>query len=198
MTARSTRPESVLISEKRADRAPKTRKPGGGERGLAVARARGKNTSSHAIAETISPDKPLTDKQKAFVKLWAEGESITSASVRAGYNDGASIAYRMVKMPNVLALYHDYKAKYEAAGDMTRKKVMDMLLESYEMAKLMAEPSTMVAAAREVGKMCGYYAPVESRIKLDISGNVVVEKLNALTDEELVQLIAKGNASGGV
>lgn len=195
MTARSTAPESVLRSQKRADTTPKTRKPGGGERGTAVART-GKDTCNHP--ESVDPSKPLTDKQKAFVKLWAEGESITSASARAGYNDGASIAYRMVKMPNVLALYHDYKAKYEAAGDMTRKKVMDMLLESYEMAKLMAEPSTMVAAAREVGKMCGYYAPVESRIKLDISGNVVVEKLNALTDEELVQLIAKGNASGGV
>ena len=45
---------------------------------------------------------------------------------------------------------------------MTRKKVMDMLLESYDMAKLMAEPASMVSAAREIEKMCGYYAPVES------------------------------------
>ena len=196
MTARANTPQSIAIMEKRSDRTPKTKTKRGENAGGAIAVARtGKNTSNYAVAETIDPSKPLTDKQKAFVKLWAEGESITSASVRAGYNDGGTVGYRLTKMPNVLALYHEIKAKYEAAGDMTRKKVMDMLLESYEMAKLMAEPSTMVAAAREVGKMCGYYAPVESRIKLDISGNVVVEKLNALTDEELVQLIAKGNAS---
>ena len=96
---------------------------------------------------------------------------------------------------NVLKLYHEEKAKYEAAGDMTRKKVMDMLLESYDMAKLMAEPASMVSAAREIGKMCGYYAPVESRVKVDVSGNVMLDRLNNLSDAELLKLISDGSAS---
>lgn len=201
MTARANTPQSNAIMAKRADPTPKERRKVRGAnngRGLDVVRSRGRDTSNLSaaeMAEVISPDKPLTDKQRKFVELWAQGESITSASVRAGYNDGASIAYRMVKMPNVLKLYHEEKAKYEAAGDMTRKKVMDMLLESYDMAKLMAEPASMVSAAREIGKMCGYYAPVESRVKVDVSGNVMLDRLNNLSDAELLKLISDGSAS---
>ena len=201
MTARANTPSSNAIMAKRADPTPKERRKVRGAnngRGLDVVRSRGRDTSNlpaAEMAEVTSPDKPLTDKQRAFVQLWAQGESITSASVRAGYNDGASIAYRMVKMPNVLKLYHEEKAKYEAAGDMTRKKVMDMLLESYDMAKLMAEPASMVSAAREIGKMCGYFAPVESRVKVDVSGNVMLDRLNNLSDAELLKLISDGSAS---
>ena len=201
MTARANTPSSNAIMAKRADPTPKERRKVRGAnngRGLDVVRSRGRDTSNLSaaeMAEAISPGKPLTDKQRKFVELWAQGESITSASVRAGYNDGASIAYRMVKMPNVLKLYHEEKAKYEAAGDMTRKKVMDMLLESYDMAKLMAEPASMVSAAREVGKMCGYYAPAETRMKIDVSGNVMLDRLNNLSDAELLKLISDGSAT---
>jgi phage terminase small subunit len=195
MTARSTRPESILLSRKREDTAPKPKtNKGGGVKGVVVAR-KYKDTSTNEGAESVDPDKPLTEKQKLFVKFWAEGNSITSASSQAGYADGGTLAYRMVRMPNVLRLYNEIKLKYEEAGDMSRKKVMDMLLESYEMAKLMAEPSTMVAAAREVGKMCGYYAPVETRVKLDVSGNVVHQRLNSLSDAELLELITKGSSN---
>ena len=44
-----------------------------------------------------NPDRPLTTKMKDFVKYWAQGESILSASVRAGYTDGGTYAYRLAK-----------------------------------------------------------------------------------------------------
>jgi phage terminase small subunit len=188
----------MAVSAKREDLTPKTKRLTRGTntgRGVNVARSRGVDTSNMSaaeIAEIISPDKPLTDKQKLFVKYWAQGESITSASVRAGYNDGAAIAYRMAKYPNVLALYHQIKAKYEEASQMTRQKVMDGLLEAVEMAKLMAEPMTMIAGWREVGKMCGYYAPVEHKIKVDVTGNIVVDRLNSMSDAELLKVITQG------
>ena len=50
----------------------------------------------------------------------------------------------------------------------------------------------MVAAAREVGKMCGYYAPVEHKMKVDVTGNIVVDKLNSMSDAELLKLITGG------
>ncbi len=174
---------------------PSKIKKHGGERGVDVVRSRGKSTSGIAEAMEVSPDKPLTDKQKAFIKFWAEGESLTTAAVKAGYNDGPSIAYRMARMPNVLALKAKYEAKYEEAAQMTRKKVMDMHLEAFEMAKLMAEPATMVSAAREVGKMCGYYAPVEHKIKVDITGNIILDRMNSMSDAELLKVISQGAAN---
>ncbi len=182
---------------KRKDKTPKPTLPKRGvDKGqIGVARARGIDTSTNAGAEQISPDKPLTEKQRLFVKYWAEGEPITSASKRAGYNDGATIAYRMVKMPNVLRLYNKLKQQYEEASQMSRKKVMDGLLEAVEMAKLMSEPATMVSGWREIGKMCGYYAPVEQKISIDVTGNVVMNRLNSLSDAELLKIITQGAAN---
>lgn len=198
MTARSTNPASMALSAKREDLTPKTRRAVRGAntgRGTDVARSRGTDTSNLSAAELavlIPPDKPLTDKQKLFVKYWAEGESITSASVRAGYNDGAAIAYRMVKMPNILALKAKYEAEWQETRQITREKVMDGMLEAIEMAKLMAEPSSMIAGWREIGKICGFYAPVEHKVKVDVTGNIVLDKLNSMSDAELLKVISQG------
>jgi phage terminase small subunit len=164
----------------------------GGERGVATARAKGKSTSSAASASLIDPNKPLTDKQKEFVKFWAEGESITSACVKSGYSDH-KLAYRLARMPNVLALKATYEAKYQEAGQMTRQKVMDGMLESIEMAKLMSEPASMISGWREIGKICGYYAPVEHRVKVDVTGNIILDRMNSMSDAELLEVISKND-----
>lgn len=162
------------------------------ERAL-VAR-RGLDTSTNAGAALVDPDKPLTDKQKLFVKFWAQGESITSASHRAGYGDGAAYAYRMVKMPNVLKLYQEEKDAYEASVGMTRKRVMEGLLEGVEMAKLMAEPASMISGWREIGKMCGYYEPV--KVKLEGGLGNALARLEQLSDEELYRLVTTPQIAG--
>ena len=197
MTKRANTPSSNAIMAKRADVTPKPKLPKrGASKGKALeARSRGidtSNLSAAELAEVIDPDKPLTEKQRLFVQHWAKGDSIQSASRRAGYNDGAAIAYRMVKMPNILKLKAEYEAKWEATGAMTRQKVMDGMLEAIEMAKMMAEPSSMIAGWREIGKICGYYAPVEHRVKVDVSGNVIVDRLNRLSDAELLKIIQGG------
>ena len=155
------------------------------------------NTSTNAGAALVPVDKPLTEMQLAFVRNWAAGDSILAASERAGYADGGTYAYRMVRMPNILALYEKEKAAYEEAAQMTRKKVMDGLLEAVEMAKLMAEPMTMIAGWREIGKMCGYYEPIRVKADITVNGAVVKERLEQLTDAELLELIQKG-AQGGI
>ena len=198
MTARANTVSSNAIMAKRGDLTPKANIRANKKRGasavvnLAPAREY-VNTGTKAGAMLISPDKPLTEKQRLFVVLWAKGDSIPSASLRAGFADGGSMAYRMVRMPNILALKAKYEALYQEASQMTRQKVMDGLLEAVDMAKLMSEPATMVAGWREIGKMCGYFAPVEVKMKVDVSGSVVVDRLNGMSDAELLKIITSGN-----
>lgn len=154
-----------------------------------IAGLKGKETTTMAAAALVDPDKPLTQQQRMFVKFWAEGDTIPNAMHRAGYNDQPSYGYRMAKMPNILVLFNKVKAQYEEAAQMTRKKVMDMLVESYEMAKLMAEPATMVSAAREVGRMCGYYEP--TKVKIEVTHST---KLETLSDAELYKIIHEAEA----
>jgi hypothetical protein len=146
-------------------------------------------SQSNAVAALANPDRPLTQMQRDFVKHWAQGETIMSASVRAGYADHGTIAYKLAKDPAILKIYNREKVLYEEASQMTRKKVMDMLLEAYDAAKLMSEPSSMVAAAREVGKMCGYYEAVKRTIDINVSGDVTVKRLERMSDGDLLKLI---------
>ena len=155
-------------------------------RGIAAARKATKSTSSAASAAEVDVNKPLTDKQKAFVQSWAG-----RASLDAGFADDG-LGYRLARMPNVLALKAQLSAKYEEEAQMDRKQVMDGFKEAIEMAKLMAEPANMIAGWREIGKMCGYYAPVETRVKVDVTGNIILDKMNSMTDAELLKVISQG------
>lgn len=155
----------------------------------------GRHTTTMAGAALVPVDKPLTDMQKAFVRHWAEGDSIPVAMHRAGYNEQPSYGYRMAKMPNILAEYERIKKLYEEAAQMTRKKVMDMHLEAFEMAKLMAEPATMVSAAREIGRMCGYYEPVKQKLEISVNGQIAVKKIESLSDDDLIKLVTEGMAA---
>ena len=158
---------------------------------ISDARAALKNTSSAASASLISVDKPLTDKQRQFAKLWAAGDTIPNSTLRAGFADDG-LGYRMARQPNILALYNKEKALYEEASQMTRKKVMDGFLEAIDMAKLMSEPASMISGWREIAKMCGYMAPVEHRMKVDVSGNIVLDRMNSMSDAELLKVISNG------
>ena len=162
---------------------------------IALVRATAPDTSAvaHANAgDEIDPAKPLTEKQRLFVKFWAQGESILSASVKAGYNDGGTYAYRLARYPNVLRIYEDEKRLYAESCQMTRKQVMDGLMDSIEMARLMAEPATMVSGWKTIGQMCGYFEPVKRQVDINITGNVVHQHMNRLSDAELLKLIQQG------
>ena len=165
-------------------------KSGVAARGAAV-RAKYAETTTMAAAALVPVDKPLTTQQREFVKHWAAGDSIPNAMARAGYNDQPSYGYRMAKMPNILALYNEEKRLYEEASQMTRKRVMDMLVDAYDMAKLMSEPASMVSAAREVGKMCGYYT-VQTQVNVTVNGQVSIDRMSRLSDDELLKIIEQG------
>lgn len=191
MTKRKA-PEDLLIRA-RDDMSIKPRKkksPEAKAKAIAKLRATAPDTSANlATLKLANPDRPLTDKQKLFVKEWASGETILSASVRAGYTDGGTMGYRMSRDPAILKIYNMEKALYEEASQMTRKRVMDMLIDAYDMAKTVAEPSSMVAAAREIGRMAGYYEPVKRTIDVTVNGNVNIKRLESMSDADLLGLI---------
>lgn len=72
---------------------------------------------------------------------------------------------------------------------MNRKKVMDGFLEAIEMAKMQGEAGVMVNGWREIGRMCGYYAPEVKKIDVNITAKRVIDKLETLSDSELADMI---------
>jgi phage terminase small subunit len=155
-------------------------------------------TMANELASKLRAKKPepaqskvLSSQQKAFVQAVAKGDSVAAASLRAGYAHKTS-GYELMKVPAIANAVVTEKAKFEADAQMDRKQVMEGFKEAIEMAKLMADPQAMIAGWREVGKMCGYYAPIETKLKVDITGNVTMTRLTQMSDAELLELIEKG------
>lgn len=160
-------------------------------------RAHKVNAQTLKEIEKKEVDRPLSERQLIFVRLWAQGETPRTAASLAGYSESSTgLAWKLTRDPAIIKLYQAEKKLYEEAGQMTRKRVMDMLQEAYDCAKLMSEPASMVAAAREIGKMCGYYEP-ETKININIGGKLV-EKLASMTDDQLLEVMASEGALEGV
>lgn len=145
-------------------------------------------------------EKNLTPTQRLFIKYMGEGDSATGAAMRAGVEGKWATAYSVKwrKIPIINELIAAERKKYEVAAQMTKVRVMEMHVEAFDMAKLMSEPSSMVAAAREIGKLCGYYEPAKYQVDVTVNGQITMERLNTLSDAELLKLIAEGAPKGSV
>ena len=141
----------------------------------------------------LNPDAPLTEMQRQFVVYHVDhGMTQTAAARAAGFAQPGTAANQMMQHPKIERAIAERRAEYAAASQVTKKKVIDGFLESIEMAKIKADPLTMIAGWREVGKMCGFYEPTKTKIEVSVQGKVLIERLNTLSDAELLQ-IAEGD-----
>jgi len=151
----------------------------------------GRTNLSQASIATGDPLMSLTEKQRIFVDSIMRGQTQTMAARSAGFSNIHVEANRLMKMPKIHESLQHLQRKYEKASQMTRKKVMNGLIEAIDMAKLQAEPATMVNGWREIGRMCGYYAAERKIIDINITAKRAVDQLETLSDAELLEMIEK-------
>jgi len=167
---------------------------------IRIAALRAGKVSGQTLSEIErkNADRPLADKQLQFVRYWAQGETPRTACIMAGYSESsAGMGWKLSHDPAILKLYHIEKKLYEEAQGHTKVRVMGMLQEAYDHAKLISEPATMVAAARELGKMAGHYEP-DVKININVGGGKLMDRLNSLTDAQLLDIMEKEDALPGV
>ena len=138
---------------------------------------------------TGNPVLALTDQQKQFVEGLLAGMPQTTAARAAGYSVPNVEGTRLMNNPKVVEALQYLQRKYEKASQMTRKKVMDGMLEAIELAKIQGEAGVMVAGWREVGRMCGFYAAEKKEINVNITAKRAVDQLELLSDAELLEMI---------
>jgi len=134
----------------------------------------------------------VTEKQDKYIEARLDGKNKLQAATEAGYNvNGVAL---IEKSEDVRAALAEARSELSSATQMKRADVIEMLKEAYDMAKLAAEPSSMVSAAKEIGKMIGCYEPETIRIETTRSASNVQRKLMTMSDEELAD-IANGSAT---
>ncbi len=78
-------------------------------------------------------------------------------------------------------------------AEISRRKVLDGLQEAIELARLKADAGAMIAGWREIGKLCGFYAPERREVRLSVGAAALQHELEYLSDAELIKLVAQGD-----
>lgn len=144
------------------------------------------------INGTQNPDGYLTQMQRDFVYYMAEERyGQTEAARLAGYKSAHRTGIDLMQNPKISKAVGEAREKYRTAANMERKRVVDGFLEAVDMARTKADPIAMVGAWREIGRMCGFYEPTRTEVKVSVDGQVVLQQLQSMSDDDLLKLISE-------
>lgn len=145
------------------------------------------------ITGTQDATQPLTEMQRMFIHHLVHNKlNQTAAARQAGFRQPGTSAHALVRNPKVKAAIAAEREEYARSSGMTKQKVIEGFSESIDLARIKADPLAMIAGWREIGKMCGFYEAQKTEIKLSMQGQVLVQRLNSMSDAELLAL-AEGN-----
>ena len=136
----------------------------------------------------------MNTRQARFVQEYLIDRNGAAAAVRAGYSahTARQIAYEILTRPDVAAAVGQGEARLAAEAELSRAATLKGFQEAIEIARLRSDPSAMIAGWREIGKMCGYYAPERKQVQLSTDVRAQRNELARMTDAELAELIAGG------
>jgi hypothetical protein len=129
----------------------------------------------------------LTEKQRLFAKAVSEGRPWNQAARMAGYATPDQEGKSLMRSPNVAAAVDYYFRQHEAAGAVTRKRVMDGFLRGIELAEIQGDAQNVIAGWR--GRMCGYYAPEVKKIDINMTAKRLISKFEQMSDEDLARML---------
>lgn len=116
------------------------------------------------------------------------GMHVTQAAAHAGYAFPGHVAHALLDRPAVREELQRRLTKNRQFLEMTKEKAQAMVMRAYEIAELQADAGSMVRAASEINRMCGFYATVERKVQLDVTVIQHQEELKTLSDAELIRM----------
>lgn len=149
-----------------------------------------KYLTKRANKRTIEGMKKPSKQQKAYVEARARGLSRDQSALTAGYAPGGSEP-NVSRIENSLTVQEQLAAvRAEVAKNtgITKEEVVGLLMHAADMAKLMSDPTGLVAAARELGKMLGFYAPEVKKVTHGLDKGSLRALLEEMSDEDLARI----------
>jgi len=130
----------------------------------------------------------LNRKQEGYVQNVARGLPREQSAIMAGYAPTENSTPQVHESTAVQIRLAEIRAETAANKNVTKEEVIQMLLDAAGYAKLLGDPMGLVAAAREIGKMCGFYAPEIKKVLHGLDKNQMKKALQEMNDEELFRL----------
>lgn len=125
---------------------------------------------------------------RKFAELRAKGIDRQQSAVMAGYSDAENMGRQVEQGQDVQQELARLRAETAKNIKVTKEDVAAGFKAAADMAQTMADPTGMVAAWRELGKLLGYYAPEVKKLEKRINKHDLLAAMDQLSDEELLQL----------
>lgn len=129
----------------------------------------------------------LTAKQATYVDETLKGATKETAAAKAGY--GWQGAHVPEKSKAVQYALREARHELSSAAQISRADVIEGIMEGINMARLAADPATMIKGWTEVGKILGHYAPEVKKVEITDNQKRLQSKFTAMSDEELLRVI---------
>ena len=140
---------------------------------------------------SVKPPTPLSAKQSAFAASYAQHHNASLAAREASYSVGcASVTgARLLVNASVLARIQAYEADAALALGISRQRLLNELQHAAALAQSKGEPMALIAAWREIGKVCGYYQPERVAVAIKTVEMDDIASMRHMTNAELEALI---------
>ncbi len=132
------------------------------------------------------PKSKLTEKQDAYVEAVLDGAPKAKAAKAAGY---ASPPCVIERSDDVAQALHVARSELSSAAQVRRVDMIEVMLDAIAMARMLADPTAMIAGAREISKVLGFYEPEKKIIELTGNQQRVQQQFAQLSDAELLEII---------
>lgn len=133
----------------------------------------------------------LTQRQSCFVDEYVLCGNAAEAARRAGYSERTAhqIAYENLRKPEVTMAISAARQQIAVDFELRKEDVVIALFKAFKLAEAQADPATMVSAAREMGRLMGFYEKQVATAAGGASGEDVRRRFATMSDEELMALV---------
>lgn len=138
----------------------------------------------------------LTYKQTKFVAEFLLDSNGTQAAIRAGYSEsGARVtAHRLLTNVAIHGAIQARQATDAIRLSLQREDVLKGLLEAVDQARAQSNPMAMIRGWAEIAKLMGLATPERVKVEVDVRGQVEMGRYGALSDQQLLAMVAAGQA----
>lgn len=136
---------------------------------------------------------PPSEYQQKFVEGIQMGMVPNQAAHYAGVDSENISKFVKRAMQNAWVVAQVEKVRDDMAekADYSRDRVLGIVDEAIDMARMQASPADMLKGVNELNKMLGYYAPEKKEITTNSAANRVQTEFEAMSQEELLELVGK-------
>lgn len=138
----------------------------------------------------------LTKRQSCFVDEFVLCGNAAEAARRAGYSEHTAhqIAYENLRKPEVTQAITAVRRRIAADFELRKEDVVIALFKAFKLAEAQADPANMVSAAREMGRLMGFYEKPDEMAAGGASGEDVRRRFATMSDQELMALATSSGA----